>query len=84
MFLLCALQVERTALTLENGATSPPDLLTEKDLITLMDKHGIGTDATIAQHIKTIQEREYAVKQVRHFVRATVKHDAPKHILWEM
>jgi len=29
----------------------------ESDLITLMDKNGIGTDATIAQHIKTIQDR---------------------------
>jgi len=28
----------------------------------LMDRHGIGTDATIAQHISTVQERGYAVK----------------------
>lgn len=27
-----------------------------------MDKEGIGTDATIAQHIETIQTREYARK----------------------
>ncbi len=27
-----------------------------------MDTKGIGTDATIAQHIKTIQERQYAVR----------------------
>jgi len=27
-----------------------------------MDRNGIGTDATIAQHITTIQERAYATK----------------------
>jgi Topoisomerase IA len=27
-----------------------------------MDRNGIGTDATIAQHISTIQERKYAEK----------------------
>jgi len=42
--------------------TQPPSLLSESDLISLMDKAGIGTDATIHQHIKTIQDRNYAVK----------------------
>lgn len=30
-----------------NGQTSAPNLLTEADLISLMDKHGIGTIALI-------------------------------------
>ena len=34
----------------------------EVELISLMDRNGIGTDATIAQHITTIQERAYATK----------------------
>ena len=42
--------------------TSPPSYLSESDLISLMDKSGIGTDATIHQHIKTIQDRKYAEK----------------------
>jgi DNA topoisomerase-3 len=41
------------------GETSPPSLLTEADLISLMDKHGIGTDATHAEHIETIKTRLY-------------------------
>lgn len=35
-----------------------PLLLSESDLIALMDRNGIGTDATIAEHINTIQKRE--------------------------
>jgi DNA topoisomerase-3 len=41
----------------ETGNTTPPNFLSESELISLMDKEGIGTDATIAEHIKTIQER---------------------------
>lgn len=49
-------------LRMTSGATSPPSRLKEHDLIQLMDRHGVGTDATIAQHITTVQERNYAVK----------------------
>lgn len=44
------------------GETNPPPLLSEADLIAKMDSNGIGTDATIAEHIKTILKREYAIK----------------------
>jgi DNA topoisomerase-3 len=44
---------------LHEGQTQPPPHLNEVNLITMMDEFGIGTDATIAQHIKTIQDREY-------------------------
>lgn len=33
-----------TAIEMVEGQTSPPQLLTEADLISLMDKHGIGTE----------------------------------------
>jgi len=39
------------------GKTKPPPQMTEAELIDLMDKNGIGTDATIHEHIKTIKER---------------------------
>jgi DNA topoisomerase-3 len=70
-------------LELREGATTQPDLLTEADLVSLMDKNGIGplsppfptsllvltpsrpvgTDATIAEHIAKIIDREYVFKQ---------------------
>ena len=51
-----------SSLTMQEGQTTAPLPISEVELISLMDRHGIGTDATIAQHISTIQEREYAIK----------------------
>ncbi|XP_075231110.1 topoisomerase 3-alpha isoform X2 [Lycorma delicatula] len=48
-----------TNMSMVDGTTSPPNLLTEADLIALMEKHGIGTDATHAEHIETIKSRLY-------------------------
>lgn len=50
---------EPTSIEMTEGQTSAPNLLTEPELITLMEKHGIGTDATFAEHIETIKNREY-------------------------
>ncbi|KAI4291810.1 DNA topoisomerase III [Pancytospora philotis] len=50
------------------GSTTAPEYLTESDLISLMDKHGIGTDATIHEHIQKIQTRDYARKERLRFV----------------
>lgn len=60
-------QFAPTSIEMTEGRTQPPGLLTESDLIALMDQHGIGTDATIAEHIKTIQQREYAIKVNQQF-----------------
>ena len=43
----------------EDALTSPPDYLTESDLITLMERNKIGTDASLHTHISTICERNY-------------------------
>ncbi|KAL4241091.1 DNA topoisomerase 3-alpha [Mactra antiquata] len=52
-------EFEPSAIEMNNGETTPPPLLSEADLIALMDKHGIGTDATHAEHIETIKSRSY-------------------------
>ncbi|KAG7195628.1 DNA topoisomerase [Scheffersomyces spartinae] len=44
------------------GKTSPPQYMTEAELILLMDANGIGTDATIAEHITKIIDRQYVSK----------------------
>lgn len=43
-------------------------MLTEADLISLMEKHGIGTDATHADHINTIKERSYIGERDQYLV----------------
>lgn len=50
-------QFDPTELAMKEGTTTAPAMLTEAELITLMDKHGIGTDATHAEHINKIKER---------------------------
>ncbi|KAL3729037.1 hypothetical protein ACJRO7_033608 [Eucalyptus globulus] len=51
-----------TTLTLDSGVTRPPPLLSEADLLNCMDKAGIGTDATMHDHIKKLLDRFYATK----------------------
>ncbi|KAH9606078.1 hypothetical protein KSS87_005206, partial [Heliosperma pusillum] len=55
-------QFTPTTLTLDSGVTRPPPLLSEADLLSCMDKSGIGTDATMHDHIKKLLDRCYATK----------------------
>lgn len=50
------------SINLQDGHTTPPSLLSEPELIGLMDEEGIGTDATIAEHIATVLGRKYIAK----------------------
>ena len=56
------LNVKPEEIFFETGQTSAPNPMTETELIGIMDKNGIGTDATIHEHITTIQDRGYAKK----------------------
>lgn len=47
------------SIIMEQCYTSPPDLLTESDLIALMDNNGIGTDATHVEHVDSMKIRDY-------------------------
>lgn len=57
-------EFEPTRLEVTEGQTSAPTVLSESELIALMDANGIGTDATIAEHIATVLKRTYAMKGV--------------------
>ncbi|KIW82651.1 hypothetical protein Z517_05678 [Fonsecaea pedrosoi CBS 271.37] len=50
---------EPTEANMVDGKTTAPGYLTEPELIALMDANGIGTDATMAEHIAKIQDRSY-------------------------
>ena len=56
---------EPTEANITEGETTAPGYLAEPELISLMDANGIGTDATMAEHIATIKEREYVMTQSR-------------------
>ena len=58
-------EFEPTEARAEEGKTSPPGYLTEPELIALMDANGIGTDATMAEHISRIKERKYVETRPR-------------------
>lgn len=47
------------------GMTQPPPRLSERNLIAAMERHGIGTDATVADHIKKQLDRGYATKDAQ-------------------
>ncbi|KAJ9085943.1 DNA topoisomerase 3-alpha [Entomophthora muscae] len=54
-----------TVLEMEDGVTTPPSHLSEAELITIMSRNGIGTDATIHEHIKKVITRKYVFKNNR-------------------
>lgn len=54
-------KVDSTKIT--EGRTDAPGYLTEAELISKMEEHGIGTDASIPTHINNIIERQYVTVQ---------------------
>lgn len=52
---------------LRDGKTKPPQRLTESELLRLLEKNSIGTDATRADYPNIIIERGYAIKKMKRF-----------------
>jgi DNA topoisomerase III len=55
---------ERTLVSdvkLTDHLTQPPPHISESELLELMDRHGIGTDASMAQDVSNVQKRSYVV-----------------------
>ncbi|KAF8820906.1 Dna topoisomerase family protein [Cardiosporidium cionae] len=57
--------LQPSSINFVEGHTDPPEPLSEEGLIDKMHKNGIGTDATMHEHIHTIEERKYVWKDER-------------------
>ena len=71
---------EPTEANMVDGKTTAPGYLTEPELIALMDANGIGTDATMAEHISKIKERCYVNTQPRGSGRNSVQEFIPTYL----
>ena len=74
-------QFDPSEIAMTEHETTPPELLSMSDLLTLMERHEIGTDATMGQHIETIQVRAAAhvVCYIAHAFSAII---IPVHVLF--
>ncbi|KAG2418694.1 DNA topoisomerase III [Aspergillus terreus] len=71
---------EPTEAKIFDGKTTPPNYLTEPELIGLMDANGIGTDATMAEHIAKVKTRQYVAVHSRGSGRNAVKELIPTRL----
>jgi DNA topoisomerase-1 len=60
-YVLSGEEVKILEAKLEERTTQPPPYLSESELLALMKKYGIGTDATMQEHIHTNIERKYFI-----------------------
>lgn len=55
-------QFDPVDITMTEHETTPPELLKMEELLKLMQRHEIGTDATMGQHIETILKRNFVAQ----------------------
>ncbi|MDH5816527.1 MAG: DNA topoisomerase [Candidatus Nezhaarchaeota archaeon] len=58
-------EVRVLSIEVKEGRTEPPPYLSESELLKLMEKWGIGTDATMQDHIQTNIDRGYMYIEAR-------------------
>lgn len=68
---------EPTEAKITEGKTTAPNYLTEPELIGLMDANGIGTDATMAEHVAKVKDRDYVGVHSRRSGRSSVQELIP-------
>lgn len=68
---------EPTEAKITEGKTTAPNYLTEPELIGLMDANGIGTDATMAEHVAKVKDRDYVGVYSRRSGRSSVQELIP-------
>ncbi|KAL3468461.1 DNA topoisomerase [Aspergillus heterothallicus] len=73
-------EFEPTNANIFDGKTTAPTYLTEPELIGLMDANGIGTDATMTEHIEKIKNRSYIGVHSRGSGRNAVKELIPTRL----
>lgn len=71
-YLLEGDEVDVLEIKLEERTTKPPPFLSESELLALMRRYGIGTDATMQDHIHTNVERKYFVIRQKRCIPTTL------------
>uniref|UniRef100_A0A803LTH0 DNA topoisomerase n=1 Tax=Chenopodium quinoa TaxID=63459 RepID=A0A803LTH0_CHEQI len=75
-------RIKISKVELYEGNTTPPDYLTESEVISLMEKHGIGTDASIPVHINNIYIRSFIEHQITLIAKGQADHSlVVKHVI---
>ncbi|MFQ6127109.1 MAG: DNA topoisomerase, partial [Candidatus Heimdallarchaeota archaeon] len=67
------MELEVAAIQLREDKTRPPSPYTEPELIKTMDRRGLGTDATIPQHIATNVKRGYFTISPKRVIHPTAR-----------
>ena len=65
-------KIEPQSIKVHTYQSEPPPLLKESEILDLMAKNGIGTDATYSQHIQTLFDRNYIIEEGSRYAPTTL------------